>query len=359
MVGIVLVSHSRALAEGAAELARQMGGEDVRVAPAGGLDGPDDAIGTDAMRVLAAIESVWSPDGVLVLMDLGSAVLSAEMAIEFLDEDRRPSVLLTDAPFVEGAVAAAVAAKLDRSLEEVASEARGGLAGKAAHLGEPAPPVAGAGHRNAGAAADRRSRGADHRRGRSAPWASRTAGGAAGPDGRRVRRGRARRRRDRRTRTGERPQPERRRDPRRDGGACPGDRGAGPAGGRGGRGRPSARRAPVRRSAGGPRAADAASAGRAGRMAGRDSEKRPQPEGVLHGLPASPGVAIGPARRFSTPEIAVPDGLASRGNDEELAALDEALAGARAEIARQRDDVAARAGTGARRDLRGAPAVPR
>src|SRR4249919_2091035 len=99
MVGIVLVSHSRSLAEGAADLARQMGGEDVHVAPAGGLDGPEDTIGTDAMRVLAAIESVWSPDGVLVLMDLGSAVLSAEMAIEFLDEDRRPSVLLTDAPF--------------------------------------------------------------------------------------------------------------------------------------------------------------------------------------------------------------------------------------------------------------------
>jgi phosphocarrier protein FPr len=78
MVGIVLVSHSRSLADGVAELARQMGGADVRLAPAGGLDDPPDAIGTDAMRVLSAIESVWSPEGVLVLMDLGSAVLSAD-----------------------------------------------------------------------------------------------------------------------------------------------------------------------------------------------------------------------------------------------------------------------------------------
>src|SRR5205823_6205959 len=77
----------------------------------------------------------WIDDGVLVLMDLGSAVLSAEMALEFLDPDRRAKVHLSGAPFVEGAVSAAVAAKLGRPLDAVAEEALGGLSGKTAHLG--------------------------------------------------------------------------------------------------------------------------------------------------------------------------------------------------------------------------------
>src|SRR5881396_2266244 len=144
MVGLVLVSHSSELAEGTALLAREMGGHDVAIATAGGVDS-EGGIGTDAMRVVAAVDAVWSEDGVLVVMDLGSAVLSAEMALDLLDPERRARVLLSDAPFVEGAVAAAVAAKLGRSLEEVEREARGGLAGKAAHLGagasEPDGPV--------------------------------------------------------------------------------------------------------------------------------------------------------------------------------------------------------------------------
>jgi phosphocarrier protein FPr len=137
MVGLVLVSHSAALAEGTAALARQMGGEDVVVEPAGGLDLPDSPIGTDAVLVAAAIDRAWSDDGVLVLMDLGSAILSAEMALEMIDAGRRDRVLLSPAPFVEGAVAAAVAARLGRSLTEVAEEAGGGLSPKSAHLGGP------------------------------------------------------------------------------------------------------------------------------------------------------------------------------------------------------------------------------
>jgi dihydroxyacetone kinase phosphotransfer subunit len=152
VVGIVLVSHSHRLAEGAAELARQMAGDDVSIETAGGLDEPDHPIGTDAMLVMAAIERAWSDDGVLVLMDLGSAVLSAEMALDFLDEGRRASIQLTDAPLVEGAVAAAVTAKLGAPLEQVAAEARGGLAGKRAHLGiEEAPAATRAGHSPAAA----------------------------------------------------------------------------------------------------------------------------------------------------------------------------------------------------------------
>jgi phosphocarrier protein FPr len=142
VVGIVIVSHSATLADGVAELALEMGGDDARLAVAGGLDAPDRPLGTDAMLVLRAIDEVWSDDGVLVLMDLGSAVLSAEMALDFLDDDRRARVVLSDAPVVEGAVAAVVAARLGEPLERVAGEARRGLLPKSAHLGEAATEAA-------------------------------------------------------------------------------------------------------------------------------------------------------------------------------------------------------------------------
>ena len=104
-VGLVLVSHSAQLAEGAADLARAMAGEEVRIVAAGGMAPPETALGTDAVRVAAAIEEAWSERGVLVLMDLGSALLSAEMALELLPEGHRKRVLLSAAPLVEGAVA--------------------------------------------------------------------------------------------------------------------------------------------------------------------------------------------------------------------------------------------------------------
>ena len=134
MVGLVIVSHSVRLADGVVELAAQMAGPEVRLATAAGLDGPGDALGTDAARVLRAVEEVWSDDGVLVLMDLGSAVLSAELAVDLLDEERRGKVRLTAAPLVEGAVAAAVSASLGDRLEAVAAAAEGGLTGKAGQL---------------------------------------------------------------------------------------------------------------------------------------------------------------------------------------------------------------------------------
>jgi phosphoenolpyruvate-protein phosphotransferase/dihydroxyacetone kinase phosphotransfer subunit len=134
VVGLVIVSHSATLAEGVAELARGMGA-DVPIELAGGVDAPEPALGTDATRVLEAIEQADQGDGVVVLMDLGSAVLSAEMALDLLPEEKRGRVLLCEAPLVEGAVAAAVTAKLGASPEEVAAEARGSLAAKVAHLG--------------------------------------------------------------------------------------------------------------------------------------------------------------------------------------------------------------------------------
>jgi phosphocarrier protein FPr len=137
----VIVSHSGTLAEGVRELAAEMAGPDVRIELAGGL-AEEGALGTDAVRVMEAIGRADSGDGVLVLMDLGSAVLSAETALDFLTPEQRESVLLCEAPLVEGAVAAAVAARLGQPLAEVAQEARGGLQGKVAQLGagEPAAP---------------------------------------------------------------------------------------------------------------------------------------------------------------------------------------------------------------------------
>src|SRR6266536_1452180 len=138
MVGIVIVSHSETLAAGVRELAAEMAGPDVKLELAGGL-ADEGALGTDAVRVMEAIGRADSGDGVLVLMDLGSAVLSAETALDFLTPEQRESVLLCEAPLVEGAVAAAVAARLGEPLAEVAKEARGGLQGKTAQLGAGEP----------------------------------------------------------------------------------------------------------------------------------------------------------------------------------------------------------------------------
>ena len=95
MVGLVIVSHSAALADGVVELAGEMGGGKVAIEAAGGME--DGEVGTDAERVREAIERARSPDGVLVLMDLGSALMSAEMATEMADPDGGP-VLLSEAP---------------------------------------------------------------------------------------------------------------------------------------------------------------------------------------------------------------------------------------------------------------------
>src|ERR687887_1480528 len=142
MVGIVIVSHSETLAAGVREVAAEMAGPDIKIELAGGL-AEEGALGTDAVRVADAIARADSGDGVLVLMDLGSAVLSAETAMDLLTPEQKERVLLCEAPLVEGAVAAAVAARLGAPLAEVAGEARGGLQGKAAHLGsgEPEAPV--------------------------------------------------------------------------------------------------------------------------------------------------------------------------------------------------------------------------
>ena len=132
-VGIVVVSHSRALADAAVELARQMlPGRELAIEVAAGMD--DGSLGTDAMAVATAITAADTGDGVVVLMDLGSAVLSAETALEFLDEDVRERVTLSAAPLVEGLVGAVVVAAGGAGRDQVAAEAARGLAPKEAQL---------------------------------------------------------------------------------------------------------------------------------------------------------------------------------------------------------------------------------
>jgi PTS hybrid protein len=104
-VGIVLISHSRALAEGAAELARQMGVGEVAVEPAGGTE--DGGLGTSLELLESAVRKADQGAGVVLIADLGSSVLTARTFLEDVEEGE---VVLADAPFVEGAVAAASAA---------------------------------------------------------------------------------------------------------------------------------------------------------------------------------------------------------------------------------------------------------
>src|SRR5258707_15473983 len=122
MVGIVVVSHSRALARAAVALAAEMvHAQPVRIEVAAGLD--DTTFGTDAVAIMAAISAADSGDGVVVLMDLGSAVLSAELALDLLEDGAREQVVLCPAPLVEGLVVAAVAAAPGAGREEIANEA--------------------------------------------------------------------------------------------------------------------------------------------------------------------------------------------------------------------------------------------
>ena len=117
-VGIVLVSHSDRLAEGTADLAGQISGGTVRVVAAGGTD--DGELGTSAEKIGAAVASAETGAGVLVLPDLGSAVLTVRAMLEDLPGAR---VVLADAPFVEGAVAATVTAAAGGDLKAVAQAA--------------------------------------------------------------------------------------------------------------------------------------------------------------------------------------------------------------------------------------------
>jgi len=118
MVGIVLVSHSFELARGLADLTSQVAGADVRIEPAGG--GPEGSLGTSGDTVRDAIKRADGGQGVVVLADLGSSILTVR---HLLEGHTNGHVRLVDAPFVEGAVAAAVMSAAGQSLDDVAQAA--------------------------------------------------------------------------------------------------------------------------------------------------------------------------------------------------------------------------------------------
>ncbi len=120
-VGIVIVSHSFDVAKGAADMVRQMVGAEVRVAFCGG--NPEGGLGTDVTQILRAIDSIWSPKGLAIMVDLGGAETNSEMAVEMLPADRRARVVVCNAPIVEGAVMAAAGAAGGGSLERVRAAA--------------------------------------------------------------------------------------------------------------------------------------------------------------------------------------------------------------------------------------------
>ncbi|MBP2649399.1 MAG: dhaM [Firmicutes bacterium] len=125
MVGIVVVSHSAKIAEGICDMAAQMARPGQKIVAAGGTD--DGRIGTDAVKISEAVKAADDGSGVLIMVDLGSAIMSTELALELLNENLQIIVQIADAPIVEGAITAAVQASVGSTLAEVlaaAEEAR-------------------------------------------------------------------------------------------------------------------------------------------------------------------------------------------------------------------------------------------
>jgi PTS hybrid protein len=125
MIGIVIVSHSAKIAEGVVELCYEMVDKDMKILPAGGT--ADGRIGTDPMLIKSAIENAYSGDPVVILADIGSSIMNAEMAKELLDEEIQEKTYILDTPIVEGGIAVSVQAYISSNIEkilDVAEEAR-------------------------------------------------------------------------------------------------------------------------------------------------------------------------------------------------------------------------------------------
>ena len=137
MVNLLLVSHSKKLAESVADLAKQMivSGE-VKISIAAGIGEDHQEIGTNAVEIAEAIQDIFTNEGVLVLMDLGSAVLSTQMALEMIPPDVFQKVRICPAPFIEGAIVAAAQASSGSNLEIVYREAMDSLKPKVDQLQE-------------------------------------------------------------------------------------------------------------------------------------------------------------------------------------------------------------------------------
>jgi multiphosphoryl transfer protein len=335
-VGLVIVSHSAKLAEGVVELAREMGGEDVAIEAAGGMADPPGAMGTDAMVVMEALERASSGDGVLVLMDLGSALMSAEMAVEMAGDDVR--VVLASAPLVEGAVAAAAAARVGSGLDEVAAEARGALRAKAEQLDDGEPAGDGAGGADLGADAEEIRIVVGNRLGLHARPAARFVGAAAGADATVE---------VTNTTSGKGPVSARSLTALATLGVKQGHEIVVRASG------PEARRALEAIQAlaadnfgddDGPAQGTAAGNGAAPAVApAPEPDGAAPPGGPLRGLPVAPGIAIGPAQRLRTPDPEV-SGAPAGDPADEWRALERARDAARADVRAARDAVASGAG---------------
>ena len=144
MIHLILVSHHPDIARGIAALAAQMSAAPETIHTAAGIDDPDNPVGTDAVRIMQTLLEADNPDGILILVDLGSAILSAQTALDLLDDPALAArCRISAAPLVEGAISAAVAASSGADLETVAREATQALAAKQAALGEePSLPCA-------------------------------------------------------------------------------------------------------------------------------------------------------------------------------------------------------------------------
>jgi multiphosphoryl transfer protein len=135
MIGLVIVSHSRALANSLLALIKQVTVEALPIAVAGGVGSDRSEFGTDAVEIMDAIQSVYSAEGVLVMMDLGSAVLSSQVALDLLPEEMQSHIRFCGAPLVEGSIAAAVCIGLGDDLDTVYREATQALGPKNEQLG--------------------------------------------------------------------------------------------------------------------------------------------------------------------------------------------------------------------------------
>lgn len=136
MIHLIVVSHSPTLARGVIELAAGMSPHPETLHSAAGIDDPEHPIGTDAVKIAAVIEQADNPDGTLILVDLGSALLSTQTALDLVAPEIAGRCLISGAPLVEGAISAAIAAGSGANLTAVAREAGGALTPKQTALGE-------------------------------------------------------------------------------------------------------------------------------------------------------------------------------------------------------------------------------
>lgn len=134
MIGLVLVSHSRKLAQALVDFVKEMNPKPIPIVAAGGVGNNNEELGTDATDILDAINSVYSDDGVIILLDMGSAMLSTELALDFLEPVIAQKIKICSAPLVEGSISASVQIALDMDIETVCQEALESLQMKQSHL---------------------------------------------------------------------------------------------------------------------------------------------------------------------------------------------------------------------------------